>query len=159
MVEEKIKTLLEKLFENDEEFQHCFLVDMHLGINKKLEVFVDSDTGIKFSECQKISRYLEGFIDEEGWLGEKYVLEVSSPGIDKPLQLARQYPKNVGRRMKVTYGESINTEGKLVEVSEEGIILEDKVREKEGKKKVTKTVRTEIPFSDIRKAVVKISFN
>ena len=158
MTEDKIEVLLEKLFAEDEDFQHCFLVDMKLGINNKLEVFVDSDTGIKFEECQKISRYLESFIDAEGWLGEKYVLEVSSPGVMNPLKMPRQYPKNIGRKLEVTTQSGENTEGTLTEVKEDGIVLEYKVREKVGKKKVTKTIQTEIPFADITKAVVQISF-
>lgn len=158
MTEQKIEVLLEKLFAEDEEFQHCFLVDMHLGINKKLEVFVDSDTGIKFSECQKISRYLEGFIDEENWLGEKYTLEVSSPGVMNPLKMPRQYPKNIGRRLEIVKTDGEHLEGKLVEVKPNGILIEDKVREKVGKRKVTKTVQTDLTFDEIAKAVVQISF-
>lgn len=158
VVENKIETLVEKLFEEDEMYQHCFLLEVNLHPNKKLEVFVDSDTGIKFSECQKISRYLESFIDEEGWLGEKYTLEVSSPGIGTSLKLKRQYPKNIGRKFEVVNIEGVALEGTLVQVTDEHIVLEEKVRVKEGKKKVNKVLRKEIPYDEINKAVVKISF-
>jgi len=137
LIENKIETLLEKLFTGDEEFQHCFLVSIKAGTNNKVEVFVDSDTGIKFSECQKISRYLESFIDEEGWLGEKYTLDVSSPIV------------NI---------EGAKLEGELIEVLEESVIIEDMVKEKVGKKNVKKLVQTEIPFDQINKATVQISF-
>lgn len=159
LIEDKIQVLLEKLFADEEEnFQHCFLVQIKAGTNNKVEVFVDSDTGIKFSECQKISRYLEGFIDEAGWLGEKYTLDVSSPGIMNPLLLKRQYPKNIGRRMEVVDIAGVKQEGELVEVLEEAIVLEDEVKEKVGKKNVKKLVRAEIPFDQINKATVQISF-
>jgi len=159
LIEDKIEVLLEKLFADEEEdFQHCYLVQIKAGTNNKVEVFVDSDTGIKFNECQKISRYLESFIDEAGWLGEKYTLDVSSPGIMNPLILKRQYPKNIGRRMEVVNAEGAKQEGELVEVLEEAIVLEDEVKEKIGKKNVKKLVRTEIPFDQINKAMVQISF-
>ena len=159
MIENKIEALLEKLFTNDEEdFQHCFLVSINAGTNNKVEVFVDSDTGVNFGECQKMSRYLESFIDAEGWLGEQYTLDVSSPGIMKPLLLKRQYPKNIGRRMEIVNAEGVKQEGELMEVLEEAIIIEDIVKEKVGKKNVKKTVRTEIPFDQISKAIVQISF-
>jgi len=158
LIENKIETLLERLFTQDEEFQDCFLVSITAGTNNKVVVFVDSDTGIKFSECQKISRYLESFIDEEGWLGEKYTLDVSSPGIMNPLLLKRQYPKNIGRRMDIVNAEGVKMEGELVEVLDEMIIIEDIVKEKVGKKNVKKLVRTEISFDQINKATVQISF-
>lgn len=157
MVETKIEGLLEQLFK-EEDFQDCFLIDMNLNVNNKLEVFVDSDTGIPFSKCQKISRYLEEFIDEEGWLGERYVLEVSSPGVGRPLKMKRQYPKNIGRTMEVTDMEGVKQTGILTEVKEEAIVLEYTERVKEGKKNVTKTIVAEISFENINKALVKISF-
>jgi ribosome maturation factor RimP len=159
LIENKIEALLEKLFTNEEEdFQHCFLVSIKAGTNNKVEVFVDSDTGVRFSECQKISRYLEGFIEEGAWLGERYTLDVSSPGIMNPLLLKRQYPKNIGRRMDIVNAEGVKMEGELVEVLDEMIIIEDIVKEKVGKKNVKKLVRTEIPFDQINKATVQISF-
>jgi ribosome maturation factor RimP len=159
LIENKIEALLDKLFSNEEEdFQHCFLVSIKTGTNNKVEVFVDSDTGVKFSECQNMSRYLESFIDGEGWLGEQYTLDVSSPGIMNPLLLKRQYPKNVGRRMEIVNAEGVKLEGELMEVLEEVIIIEDMVKEKVGKKNVNKLVRTEIPFDQITKATVQISF-
>ncbi len=159
MIENKIEGLLEKLFNDEEEdFQHCFLVSIKTGTNNKVEVFVDSDTGVNFGECQKMSRYLENIIDEEGWLGEKYTLDVSSPGIMNPLLLKRQYPKNIGRRMDIVNAEGVKMEGELVEVLEEAIIIEDEVKEKVGKKNVKKLVQTEIPFDEITKATVQISF-
>ncbi|MCB0635786.1 MAG: ribosome maturation factor [Lewinella sp.] len=156
-MEEKIIDLLDEKFA-EPEFEDCFWLDVKLHQNKKLEVIIDSDTGVTFSTCQQISRYLEGFIDEAGWLGEKYVLEVSSPGVDRPLQQLRQYPKNIGRKLEVKMKDGTRHEGKLVEVAGEIVSLEAKVRRKDGKRKVTETVRTDLPFGDIDNALVKISF-
>ncbi len=157
MVEEKIIDLLEAKFE-EADFQECFWLDVKLLPNKKLEVILDSDSGINFTTCRQISRYLESHIDEEGWLGEKYVLEVSSPGVNRPLKIQRQYPKHMGRKLEVKLADGTKHEGRLVELTDNGIVLEAKVRRKEGKRKVTEVVQTPIPFDTIDKALVKISF-
>lgn len=153
----KIEALLaEKYLEED--FSDCFTVEINLSDSNKLEIFVDSDSGITFQKCQKISRFLEKTIDEEGWLGEKYVIEVSSPGVSRPLKFIRQYPKNIGRKLEVKLVEGGSKTGTLTKVEAENICLEEKVRVKEGKKKVTKIIQHDIPFASIRQAKVKITF-
>jgi len=156
-IEEKLKQLLATKFQ-EEDFQDCFLVDFELPTPTRLEVFIDSDSGITFQKCRKISRYLEAVIEEENWFGEKYTLDVSSPGLSRPLKLKRQYYKNMGRKLDVTTTDGRKLKGKLVKVEEGSITLEEKVRVKEGKKKVSKEVQTELPFEDIKKTLVVISF-
>ncbi|MCB0631079.1 MAG: ribosome assembly cofactor RimP [Saprospiraceae bacterium] len=156
-MEAKIHDLLEEKFAEDE-FADCFLIELKLHPNNKLDVFVDSDTGITLERCQKISRYLEAFLDESGMLGEKYILEVSSPGVSRPLQLLRQYPKNIGRKLKVKLKDGSEVEGVLETVNEQTITLERKIVEKEGKKKKRLTVSTAFPFEEIREALVQVSF-
>ena len=102
---------------------------------------------------------MESYLDEEQWLGEKYTLEVSSPGVSRPLSVARQYPKHIGRKLAVNTHEGEKIEGKLISVEEDGIVLFFKTREKQGKKKVTIEKEVKILFDQIKKAVVKISFN
>lgn len=152
---ERIENLLAKKFE-EPEFADCFLVDIQLSASKKLEVFVDCDNGLTLDKCRLISRYLESFIDEGSWLGEKYTIEVSSPGVGRPLTLLRQYKNNVGRDLEITPEEGKKLEGKLLEVTEEKILLEAKMRV-EGKKRM-ELKNVEIPFSNIKKAKVKVSF-
>ena len=74
-VKEQIINLLQERFEA-EEFNDCFIVEINHN-NSKLEVFVDSDSTMNFEKCRILSRHLEKEIDEHGWLGEKYTLEVS----------------------------------------------------------------------------------
>lgn len=157
-MEEKIIDLLDQKFA-EPEFSNCFWIDVKLHANKKLEVLIDCDEGVSFDQCRRISRYLEGFIDEGNWLGEKYVLEVSSPGADRPLKLARQYPKHIGRKLEVKTASGETYEGRLSEVTEDQITLQYKLRRKEGKRKITEEVSTPILFTDIQQAKVKISFN
>ena len=154
---EKIEAHVLQLFK-EEEFQDCFVVEINVKGKSKLEVFIDADAGIDFDRCRRISRYLEEEIEAKGWMDEKYTIDVSSPGTDRPLKFKRQYAKNVGRKMAVIDDEGHKTEGELISADEEQIILEFKDRIKEGKRKKTVVVQKEIKFENIAKAFVKISF-
>ncbi len=154
---EKITALLDAKFA-EPEFAECFLVDMTIAANKQLvEIFLDSDTGISFATCQKISRYLEAIFDENGWLGQDYVLEVSSPGATRPLMFARQYPKHLERDLIVTLADR-TVAGMLAEVTPEHITLEYETKHKEGKKTIRTEHREVIAIADIKSAVVELVF-
>ncbi len=85
--------------------------------------------------------------------GGDFSLEVSSPGVDEPLLQMRQYKKNIGRKVTVTDNEDVERTGLLKEVTDEHIIMEIK-----GKKPKDPVIISEIPFSNIKKAVVQIIF-
>jgi ribosome maturation factor RimP len=82
----------------------------HDGRGKLVRVLIDTDAGIKIDECAEVSRELGRHLDASGVIESSYRLEVSSPGIDQPLKLLRQYAKNIGRRYKVTYRGAQETE-------------------------------------------------
>lgn len=156
-MEEELKVLLEQIF-GMEEFADCFLVDIQHS-NKKLEIFLDTDQGIRFDKCQKISRLIENeYLDVAKPLGDQYTLEVSSPGVGRPLKFYRQYPKNIGRNMEISVASGETHTGQLKQVSPQGVVLSSKVRKKEGNRNVTVEEEVEIPFQNIVKSVVKISF-
>lgn len=158
-VTEHIAQLLEEKYSTDEAFADCFNVEIELKPGQKLCVFADSDSGMTFEKCQKLSRYLEGFIDTNGWLGEKYTLEVSSPGIARPLKFPRQYPKNIGRQLEVTQIDKSRLVAELKAVEDTHIVLTHTVTERdEKKKKIVTEVETVIPFDQIEKAIVKLAF-
>lgn len=157
LIKEALTKLLEAKFQ-ESEFEDCYIYDITADAAKKIVVFVDADSYIDFRKCQRISRYLEHHIDEEGWLGEKYTLEVSSPGLDKPLKFRRQYVKNIGRTLKVRLLEGQELKGILKSVREDDIVIEYKERIKEGKKKRTVTITKTILFDNIDKSFVEISF-
>lgn len=157
-VTERIAQLLEEKYSTDEAFADCFTVAVEMKAGQKLCVFADSDSGMTFEKCQKLSRYLEGFIDTNNWLGEKYTLEVSSPGIARPLKFHRQYGKNMGRQLEVTKTDKNRLVGLLKAVEETHIVLSSTVIEREGKKKKQVEIETVIPFEEIEKAIVKLAF-
>lgn len=121
--------------------------------SKKIVIIVDGDQGISIDDCAELSRQVSKALDDSNMINENYLLEVSTPGVDHPLKLKRQYKKNIGRRLKVTLHDKI-VEGKLAEVDEEKITLIHETGA--AKKKETQTM--EIPFSSIDKAFVLVSF-
>jgi ribosome maturation factor RimP len=89
---------------------------------------------------------------------EKYRLEVSSAGVDYPLKSPRQYSKNIGRDLSMTFLDGEDMKGKLVEVKEESFVVHELVEQpKMAAKYIEKDV--EITFSSINKTKVLISFN
>ncbi len=157
-MEARLSDLLDEKFK-EPDFADCYLIDINLIPNgNKLELFIDSDSGMTFEKCRKISRYLESHLDENKWFGEDYMLEVSSPGVSRPLKLPRQYQKNIGRNVEVTTQEGDKKEGKLVEATDFAVTVEAIIVTKEGKKKKKEVVQTIIPYDEIKKAVIKIQF-
>ena len=146
MIERLLSEALKEKF-LEEEMADCYLVEIVTKKNDKVEVYIDSDGSLPIKKCQKVSRFLEKKIEENNWLGEKYTLEVSSPGVGRPLKLKRQYVKNVGRRIKITNEEDEVTEGKLINVEEDLI----KVEEGNGKIK-------EFQMQQIKTAKILVSF-
>jgi ribosome maturation factor RimP len=157
-MEARLSDLLDEKF-REPDFADCYVIDIHLiPKGNKVEVFVDSDSGMTFEKCQKISRFLESHLDENKWFGEDYTLEVSSPGVSRPLKLPRQYVKNVGRTIEITTKEGTKKEGKLVEATDFAATVEELMITKEGKKKKKELVQTIIPYDEIKKASIKIQF-
>lgn len=141
--------------------EDLFLVGIHLGgspAHRKVVVWVDGDKGVSIDDCAEISRKLGEKIEESGVIDSSYLLEVSSPGIDQPLKLKRQYQKNKGRRLAVTLQDQQVKTGKLEEVREDSIVLLEEKNDKDGKKK-TSSFPVEINFGDIKKSNVLIAFN
>jgi ribosome maturation factor RimP len=84
----------------------AFLVDAAIRSErggKLVQVYIDTDNGITIEECAQISHELAHELDRENLIEGAFRLEISSPGIDKPLKMLRQYKKNVGRRFKVVH--------------------------------------------------------
>jgi len=135
-----------------------YLIDCRIHGNK-IEVFLDSDEGVSFLKCQKLSRWLEAIWDEKKTFGEAYTLEVSSAGVGSPLKFLRQYIKNIGRIIDIKYGEGKEVRGTLKNVVENIVFVEYETKVKEGKKNKKVTVTEEIKFEDIIESKIKISFN
>jgi len=133
-----------------------FVVDVTVSSGKgpkKITVTLDGDSGVGIDDCAELSRVISARLGELGLEDQIQNLEVSTPGLDKPLSIVRQYKKNVGRRVKVQ-GHERTEEGKLLVASEEAITLE--LEKGKGKnKEVTQVV---IPYTEINNTFVLVSF-
>jgi ribosome maturation factor RimP len=134
----------------------CFIVDVHTSPSGKIEVYLDCDTGISYEKCRKVSRHIESIIDETKEFGEKYTLEVSSPGLSRPLKFFRQYAKNIGRKV-VIKTDSKTFKGIMKDVNEEFLILEQSKAIKKGSKKKV-TIETKIDMKEILETKIAVSF-
>jgi len=131
-----------------------FIVDVIVSSKRKpqkVTVILDGDSGVSIDHCADISREISKALDDSMLLSDSYVLEVTTPGLDQPLKLERQYKKNIGRRMRIKISDKV-VEGKLVGVGESGITIE----QGDGKK-IEKSV-VELKFSEIDKSIVLVSF-
>jgi len=146
LVEEKIAEI---------ERPDLFLVSAKLLPNGKLVILVDGDNGIGIAECVAISRYVGFKLEEEDVIKTAYNLEVSSPGIDLPLSMTRQYAKNIGRDLAIKMADGTKREGKLSAITEDAVMIEEKIKEK-GKK--AEMVESVIPIVQITETKVLISF-
>jgi len=108
-------------------------VDIKMHANGKLMILVDGDNGIGIDDCVAISRHVGFHLEEENVIETAYTLEVSSPGLDTPLTSIRQYVKNMGRSLAIKMADGTKREGKLSGITEDAIIIEEKIKEK-GKK-------------------------
>lgn len=138
-------------------YDDCFITELKVNANK-IEIFLDSDDGISYEKCGRLSRNIEAVIDEAGWWGGKYTIEVSSAGIGRPLVSRRQYPKNIGRQMQVKTSDGEKVKGELSAVTDEGITLQYEVVTKEGKKKIKSIKDHLIAWDEIAEAKIKVSF-
>ena len=148
MISEKVKELVEQSLNED-----LFVVEIIVNggvMAKKVLVLLDGDNGIAIDQCAQISRQLSEKMDELYFFEGRYKLEVSSPGLDHPIVLHRQYIKNKGRDFAVVTKENEKIKGKLVGVNENTITLSMKV------KKEIKNM--EIPINQILMANVLVSF-
>lgn len=151
-IDEIIKEYVLDLIKDQEDLFLVDIIKKGKQAGGKVIVLLDGDNGLPIEKCVEISRAVSRYIDEEIELDEPLTYEVSSPGLDHPLQLNRQYHKNVGKSLKVTLKDQQEHTGKLLEVSESEIQIEISG----GKKKKPELMT--ISFDEILKTVVIVSF-
>ena len=133
-----------------------FLIDLTITEAFKIIVTLDGDDGVQLQDCIDISRAIENNLDREE---QDFSLEVASVGVGSPLKLVRQYIKNIGRTLIVKLATQ-TIEAQLVDANENFITLAWEAREpkKLGKGKETVQKKQEIPYSEIKEAIVTVTF-
>jgi ribosome maturation factor RimP len=154
-VESQIQALQHKVEVLIEPEPGFFLVDIRIKPTNNVKVFIDADQGISIEKLVQLNRRLYKDIEESNFFPNgDFSLEVSSPGLDEPLKMHRQYVKNIGREVEVLTNEGVKKEGKLLTVTEEEITLE----EERGKNKKKEIVQHTIPFNQIKTTKIQIKF-
>ena len=132
-----------------------FLEEVNLvtpGSHRIVTVIVDGESALNLDQVTVASKLVSELMDEAAFMGETpFTLEVTSPGIDRPLTLPRHFAKNVDRLLKVTKNDGVVVTGRIRSNTEIDVTLE--VAEKKEVKEVT------VALADIKRATVEIEFN
>ncbi len=149
---------IKKIIDEEARKMDLFIVDMKISPSAMINVFVDSMKGVTIEECSLLSSVIK---DRLSIYIDDYALEVSSPGLDKPLVLPVQFEKNLGRSLDVVTKDGHKKTGRLVNVFKKGIEIETEVPDKNqsGRKKKYVIKKLAIDFNEIKAAKVVVSFN
>ena len=147
---ETVQKLLQPLLTDD-----IFLVEIKIKPINNIKIFLDADSGLGIEKCIKINRALYKVMEEMGIYPDgDFSLEVSSPGIDEPLKMHRQYLKNIGREIEITLNDDSKNTGKLISANDNQLEIEFT----EGKNKKAVLKQLAIAFTDIKQGKVQIKF-
>ena len=146
-VEKKLSELLTEL-------PGYFLVEISVKPTNNIKVFIDADQGAAIDQLSRINRALYKWVEENLFPNGDFSIEVSSPGLDEPLKLDRQYLKNIGRMVEIVLKNGLKNEGKLISVSENEIVIE----EEKGKGKKKEVIQHIILKEEIKTTKVQVKF-
>ena len=122
------------------------------GSHRIITCVVDGQTPLNLDQVTGASRLISELLDTAEFMGETaFTLEVTSPGVDRPLIYPRHWRKNLTRLIKVTLLDGTTTTGRLTEFNESNATLVENIK---GRIK-----EHSIAFADIKRAVVEIEFN
>ncbi len=149
---QQIEQLVDQMLTTEPEY---FKVLVKIKPTNNVKVFLDGDKGLPIEKCVYFNRQLYKLIEEAGLFPPgDFSLEISSPGVDEPLLLHRQYAKNIGRQVEIIFKDGTKKEGKLIQVAEADIIIEHT----SGKGKKAETLQLVVPFDNIKTTTVQIQF-
>lgn len=121
------------------------------GKRQVLRIAVDQDGGISMDDIADATRVVSQMLDENDVMGQTaYTLEVSSPGVDRPLTLPRHWHRNVERLVKVTLSNGDALTGRVVRNDDESVVLRTDDKRADSDRSIA--------FADIRKAKIEIEF-
>lgn len=147
-LEDKIRDIIEPVINSiGIELDRLSIRKMH-G-NYLLRVFIDKENGINIDDCEDVSRELEAILDVEDPIPGSYVLEVSSPGLDRPLNGAKDFRKYSGKTVRIVINNPIDKQtffvGKIVKSDDTGVVL-----------LLPKDKEMKIPYENISKARLEV---
>ena len=151
-IEDQIEQRVNRLIGTEPD---VFLVEVRIKPTNNVKVFLDADNGISIERLVQFNRRLyREFEEEQVFPNNDFSLEISSPGLDEPLKLNRQYKKNIGRYVEVVQTDGARTEGKLIGAEDDQVVVE----EERGKGKKKEMIQHIIPFTNIKTTKIQIKF-
>lgn len=150
----KVEQLVHEFLETREDL---YLVELKISAGDDITVILDGDESLSLQDCLDASRAIEFNLDREE---HDFSLQVMSPGLSEPLKFPRQYKKNIGRELEVLLNDGDKVSGEITAVDEEKITLTLRYRRPKlvGKGKEDVVEDREIPYADIKKALIIIKF-
>jgi ribosome maturation factor RimP len=132
-----------------------YLEDVHIatpGSHRIVTCIVDGDASLNLDQVTSVSRVISELLDEAAFMGETpFTLEVTSPGVDRPLTQPRHFAKNVDRLLKVIKLDGSEITGRILSNTDHDVTLTVSVKKE--------TTEQTVPLADIKRAVVEIEFN
>ncbi|TDE14079.1 ribosome maturation factor RimP [Jiangella asiatica] len=118
------------------------------GRRSRLRIVVDADGGVDLDRCAEASRLISRALDDSDVMGDRpYTLEVSSPGVSRPLTLPRHWRRATGRLVRAVLHEGGDVTGRVVSAGAETAVLE-----------VDGAGEREVAYGDVRKAKIQVEF-
>jgi ribosome maturation factor RimP len=112
-----------------------------------LRVAIDKDGGVTMDDIADATREVSRVLDDTDLMGQQaYTLEVSSPGVDRPLTLPRHWRRNTGRLVKVSLGEGEPVTGRITASDDDAALLD------------VEGTEHRVPYAEVTKAKVQIEF-
>ena len=132
-----------------------YLEDVHVatpGSHRIVTCIVDGDASLNLDQVTSVSRIISELLDEAAFMGETpFTLEVTSPGVDRPLTQPRHFAKNVDRLLKIIKLDGSEVTGRILSNTDTDVTLTVTVKKE--------TIEQNVSLADIKRAVVEIEFN
>jgi ribosome maturation factor RimP len=150
----KIEDLLDRFLA---ERTDLFLMDLKISGSDDVVIILDGDNGVSIQDCLDASRAIEFNLNRDE---HDFSLKIMSAGLSEPLVLPRQYQKNQGRDLEVLLNDASKMEGKLIKADDEKatFLLKYRKPKEVGKGKTDVEEEREIPYTEIKKALVAVKF-
>lgn len=88
------------------------------GANWYLRAYIDKEGGITIDDCETVSRALGDILDEQDFISENYILEVSSPGLDRPLKKNKDFERSIGKDVEIKLYRALNKQKEFTGILE-----------------------------------------
>ena len=135
--------------------QGFYLEDVHVatpGNHRIVTCIVDGDASLNLDQVTTVSRVISELLDEAAFMGETpFTLEVTSPGVDRPLTQPRHFAKNIDRLLKIVKLDGSEVTGRILSNTDHDVTLTVAVKKE--------TIEQTVSLSEIKRAVVEIEFN